>query len=141
MQHVDLRGNVWDCGIGNNEPHYKDIEYYGFTYMIPKYKIQPPDDFCEYYQTHKDEIIIELDKKTKEQKEEIERLTERYNNLKKEHIDTITRNEDYRARIDKAIELINDIFKDNNWYINYEFNDLQNKLEDIREILQGSDKE
>jgi len=74
VQHVDFRGNVWDCGIGNNEPHYKDIEYYGFTYMIPKYKIQPPDDFCEYYQTHKDEIIIELDKKTKEQKEEIERL-------------------------------------------------------------------
>ena len=38
--------------------------------------------------------------------QENHKLKERYDNLKKEHIDTITRNEDYRARIDKAIEYI-----------------------------------
>ena len=43
----------------------KEIEYYFFQYAIPIYKIKPPKTFCDYFQTHKDEIIIELDKKNK----------------------------------------------------------------------------
>ena len=38
----------------------KEIEYYEFTYKIPKYKIKPPLDFSKYYEIHKDEIIIDL---------------------------------------------------------------------------------
>ena len=43
-----------------------DIEYYEFTYKIPKYKIKPPLNFCKYYQIHKDEIIIDLQQENKQ---------------------------------------------------------------------------
>lgn len=45
----------------NNE--IKDIEYYTFQYTIPVYKIKPSQDFCEYYQIYKDEIIVDLQKR------------------------------------------------------------------------------
>lgn len=48
----------------------KDIEYYEFTYKIPKYKIKPPLNFCKYYQIHKDEIIIDLQQENKQLKED-----------------------------------------------------------------------
>ena len=38
----------------------------------------------------------------------ITNLEQRYDNLKQEHIDTITRNEDYRTRLDKTIETLKD---------------------------------
>lgn len=40
-----------------------DIEYYTFQYKIPVYKIKPNQDFSEYYQIYKDEIIIDLQKR------------------------------------------------------------------------------
>lgn len=40
-----------------------DIEYYTFQYKIPVYKIKPNQDFSEYYQIHKDEIIVDLQKR------------------------------------------------------------------------------
>ena len=43
----------------------RDIEYYVFQCAIPVYKIKPPKTFCDYYQTHKDEIIVNLDKENK----------------------------------------------------------------------------
>lgn len=74
---------------------------------------------------------IEEIKHTIDLEKEIERLTERYNNLKEEHIDTITRNEDYRARLDKAIEYIKTVGV------------LPKQLDSfvLLEILKGSDKE
>lgn len=57
--------------------------------------------------------IIRRNKEIEELKAEIKELnddnvwwTNRFNAIKKEHIDTITRNEEYRARIDKALEFI-----------------------------------
>lgn len=60
----------------------------------------------EEEQKHLMQSYYDLHEQYDKQKQEIERLNERYNNLVEEHIDTITRNEDYRARIDKAIEYI-----------------------------------
>ena len=54
----------------------KEIEYYEFTYKIPKYKIKPPLDFSKYYQIHKDEIIIDLQQQNKKYKEVIDKLKE-----------------------------------------------------------------
>lgn len=51
-----------------------DIEYYEFTYKIPKYKIKPPLNFCKYYQIHKDEIIIELQAENKRLKEGLHKI-------------------------------------------------------------------
>ncbi len=52
----------------------EDIEYYTFQYTIPIYKIKPPQDFCEYYQIHKDEIIVELDKENELLKKKLNQL-------------------------------------------------------------------
>lgn len=62
----------------------EDIEYYTFQYTIPVYKIKPPRKFCEYYQTHKDEMIVELDKENKQLKDYINQLETNWNELKKE---------------------------------------------------------
>lgn len=63
----------------------KEIEYYEFTYKIPKYKIKPPLNFSEYYQIHKDEIIIDLQQEKKQLQERIEYL-ERSNNRREDTI-------------------------------------------------------
>lgn len=48
--------------------------------------------------------------------------------------------EDYKSRVEKASEDIKDIFKDEKWYENYEYNDLENALKNVLNILQnGSD--
>ena len=52
----------------------KDIEYYTFQYTIPVYKIKPPQKFNEYYQIHKDEIIVELDKENKRLQQKVNQL-------------------------------------------------------------------
>lgn len=50
--------------------------------------------------------------------------------------------EDYKSRVEKASEDIKDIFKDEKWYENYEYNDLENALKNVLNILQnGSDEE
>ena len=71
----------------------KDIEYYTFHYTIPVYKIKTPKDFCEYYQTHKDEIIVDLDKKNKKLNNIIDEL-EKY--IKEEIIEGNKKPEDYK---------------------------------------------
>jgi len=48
--------------------------------------------------------------------------------------------EDYKSRVEKAVEYIKDIFKDEKWYENYEYNDLENALKNVLNILpNGSD--
>ena len=44
---------------------------------------------------------------------------------------------DCKSRIEKATELIKQIFKDENWYKNYEYNDLENALKEVAIILYG----
>lgn len=47
---------------------------------------------------------------------------------------------DYKLRVEKASEDIKDIFKDEKWYENYEYNDLENALKNVLNILpNGSD--
>ena len=60
----------------------KDIEYYTFQYTIPIYKIKPPQEFCDYYQTHKDEIIVELDKEKQQLQQKVNQLEANWNELK-----------------------------------------------------------
>lgn len=60
--------------------------------------------------------------------------TNRFNAIKKEHIDTITRNEEYRARIDKAIEYING-------EMSHHTSNGRLTRKELIKILQGSDKE
>lgn len=52
------------------------IEYYTFQYRIPVYKNKPPQTFCEYYELHKDEIIVELDKENKDLQARIDKAKE-----------------------------------------------------------------
>ena len=59
----------------------KEIEYYEFTYKIPKYKIKPPLNFSEYYQIHKDEIIIDLQQENKQLKEQVQDLKADYGTI------------------------------------------------------------
>ena len=48
-------------------------------------------------------------------------------------------NEKLQQRLDKAIEYIKNIFEDEKWYENYDYNDLENVLKNVLNILQGSD--
>ena len=57
----------------------------------------------------KDKIINEQALEIARLKEELENDIDRYERLKQEHIDTITRNEEKQQRIDKAIEYIKSI--------------------------------
>ena len=50
---------------------------------------------------------------------------------------TNKRLEDYKSRTKKAIELIKQIFKDENWYKYYEYNDLEYALKEVAIILYG----
>lgn len=86
----------------------KELEYYEFTYKIPKYKIKPPLNFSKYYQIHKDEIIIDLQQENKQ-------LKDNWNKLK-EYIDIKLYNVEYLqklcgCRIDDEIHMILDIIK------------------------------
>lgn len=70
--------------------------------------------------------------------QENKQLKERYERLKQEHIDTITRNEEKQQRIDKAIDKLNNM-KDT-YYESNMANDMQN-IFDLLDILKGDDKE
>lgn len=70
--------------------------------------------------------------------QENKQLKERYERLKQEHIDTITRNEEKQQRIDKAIDKLNNM-KDT-YYESNMANDMQN-IFDLLDILKGVDKE
>lgn len=54
----------------------KDIEYYKFEYCIPVYKMEPNETFYDYYQLHKDEIIVELDKEIQDLKQRLNVVNE-----------------------------------------------------------------
>ena len=41
----------------------------------------------------------------------------------------------YKSKIDKAISKINEVFKDEEWYYNYSYNDLEFVLKEVRDIL------
>lgn len=58
-----------------------DVEYYTFPITIPIYKIKPPRNFQKYYQTHKDEIIVDLQKKNKTLQQELQRKDNIINEL------------------------------------------------------------
>lgn len=47
----------------------------------------------------------------------------------------------YKLKIEKARECIKDIFKDENWYENYKYNDLEDALKNVDNILNGGDEE
>lgn len=47
----------------------------------------------------------------------------------------------YKSRCKKAIKNIKNIFEDEKWYENYDYNDLENVLKNVLNILQGSVKE
>jgi len=49
--------------------------------------------------------------------------------------------EDYKSRIDKAIKNIKNIFEDEKWYENYDYNDLENVLKNVLNILQNGSEE
>lgn len=89
-------------------------------------------DYNEYKATLEENMrLIKENHKLKEKIKDCEKfINERHKNLVKEHIDTITRNEEYRARIDKAIEYIKAVGV------------LPKQLDSfvLLEILQGSEK-
>ena len=116
----------------------------------------------------KDEILKEIRQVNKKYSDEIHKrsetkemydeycdkhtkLMQAYSNLKKENEELKRRDKSrnafkefvtntYKQRIDKASNKINDIFKDENWFENYEYNDLEYALKEVSNILQGSDK-
>ena len=49
--------------------------------------------------------------------------------------------DDYKSRVEKASEDIKDIFKDEKWYENYEYNDLENALKNVLNILKNGSEE
>ena len=133
----------------------KEIEYYEFTYKIPKYKIKPPLDFSKYYEIHKDEIIIDLQQENQELKKQLEYLRsgEYYNQLRferdmlqyvadngkvskedKEFIDMTHRNTELLEVIEEVREHIED------WLFNVGGNGASMSYEDINELLQILDK-
>ena len=133
----------------------KEIEYYEFTYKIPKYKIKPPLDFSKYYEIHKDEIIIDLQQENQELKKQLEYLRsgEYYNQLRferdmlqnivdnvevskedKEFIDMTHRNTELLEVIEEVREYIED------WLFNAGGNGASMNYEDINELLQILDK-
>lgn len=87
------------------------------------------------------DYIEELDAEIKELNDDNIWWTNRYNAIRKEHRDTITRNEDYRARIDKAIEFIEEhnIIGTNKEYLPSGIEKCYSL--ELMEILKGSDKE
>lgn len=118
----------------------KEIEYYEFTYKIPKYKIKPPLNFSEYYQIHKDEIIIDLQQEKKQLQERIEYL-ERSNNRRE---DTILEQRqeisDLEDNWNKLKEIIKKRFIAQGGFTCYEWNDLLNELlYKMQELEGGSD--
>ena len=133
----------------------KEIEYYEFTYKIPKYKIKPPLDFSKYYEIHKDEIIIDLQQENQELKKQLEYLRsgEYYNQLRferdmlqyvadngkvskedKEFIDMTHRNTELLEVIEEVREYINSKVISNGEII-----DQLRKIE-VKELLQILDK-
>lgn len=100
----------------------KDIEYYTFQYTIPIYKIKPPQEFCDYYQTHKDEIIVELDKEKQQLQQKVNQLEEKeelHLNRIDELIDEIVK---LKRNRNKAIKLLKrgTTFCENDSYGGYE---------------------
>lgn len=49
--------------------------------------------------------------------------------------------EDYKSRCEEASEDIKDIFKDEKWYENYEYNDLENALKNVLNRLQNGSED
>ena len=76
--------------------------------------------------------LMEIKKTIEDKDKETEQLKTRYSNLVEEHRDTITRNENYRARIDKAIELLSQ-----DWYSVLR----QETINKVKDILQGENNE
>ena len=133
----------------------KEIEYYEFTYKIPKYKIKPPLDFSKYYEIHKDEIIIDLQQENQELKKQLKYLRSReyYNQLRferdmlqyvadngkvskedKEFIDMTHSNTELLEVIEEVREYIED------WLFDAGGNGASMTYEDINELLQILDK-
>ena len=133
----------------------KEIEYYEFTYKIPKYKIKPPLDFSKYYEIHKDEIIIDLQQENQELKKQLKylRSVEYYNQLRferdmlqyvadngkvskedKEFIDMTHSNTELLEVIEEVREYIED------WLFDAGGNGASMTYEDINELLQILDK-
>jgi len=65
------------------------------------------------------------------------KLRDYITNLQEENINLKTKLRWKEIRIDKATKCINNIFKDENWYENYEYNDLESVLKEVNNILQG----
>lgn len=105
------------------ENKIKDTNWESLKYYLEKL----------YYKDYIEEAISNnIDKKIKELESKV--------NIKgyQKDIKALQRDyEDYKSRCEKADEYIKDIFKDEKWYENYEYNDLVSSLKDTLGILRG----
>jgi len=84
-------------------------------------------------------ILVEQLKKLEQENKQ---LKERYERLKQEHIDTITRNEEKQQRIDKAIEYLKDNACYENTISELFCDDLDtDSCMELLDILRGEDNE
>lgn len=114
----------------------KEIEYYEFTYKIPKYKIKSPLDFSKYYEIHKDEIIIDLQQENQELKKQLEDEIKLRNKILINCVKLRNQQKEFIEYLENLIKF----YKNRDTYIvadilgSYDLNNIE--LELLEEILQ-----